>query len=346
MATPRSLIVDEHVTPWYHCVSRCVRRAFLCGEGFEHRKDWIQDRLKELVAIFAIDCAGFAIMDNHLHALLRLDSRRAAGWSDEEVARRWLLLFPLRGVEGQALTVSETRVRELMADTDALAKARQRLSDLSWFMKCLKEPLARLANKEDGCCGSFWESRFRSVAVLDEASLLATAAYIDLNPVAAGIALTPETSEHTSFRVRLDECRGNGTLETLRDGLSTETVNPAQEATGWLLPVDDQRGQGSDRAGLLSGFTLSFYCRLLDGTSRLLRTGKAAVPSDVPAIFERLGSDPSEWGATVSEMFARRKWTGSHFGGPERLSEAASFHGRRWHRNQVPRVSPASPVAA
>ena len=346
MATPRSLIVDENVTPWYHCVSRCVRRAFLCGEGFEHRKDWIENRLQDLVDVFAIDCAGFAIMDNHLHVLLRLDSRRAAEWSDEEVARRWLRLFPLRGIEGQPLPVSEARVRELIADANALAKARKRLSDLGWFMKCLKEPLARLANKEDGCTGAFWESRFRSVAVLDEASLLATAAYIDLNPVAAGIALTPEASEHTSFRARLDECRGNGTLQTVRDGLSTETVNPAQESAGWLLPIDDQRGQGSDRAGLLPGFTLSCYCRLLDWTSRLLRAGKAAVPTDVPPIFARLGSDPSEWGATVSEMFARRKWTGNHFGGPARLSEAASSHGRRWHRNQIPRGSSASPVAA
>ncbi len=85
MATPRSQIVDEDVTPWYHCISRCVRRAFLCGEGCEHRKQWIEDRLKEHVDLFAIDCAGFAVMDNHLHLLLRLDSPRAAAWSEEDV---------------------------------------------------------------------------------------------------------------------------------------------------------------------------------------------------------------------------------------------------------------------
>ena len=81
MATPRSMIVDEAVTPWYHCTSRCVRRAFLCGDGKDHRQAWIEDRLRELVGIFAIDCAGYAVLDNHLHALLRLDRRapRPAG---------------------------------------------------------------------------------------------------------------------------------------------------------------------------------------------------------------------------------------------------------------------------
>ena len=68
------------------------------------------------------------------------------------------------------------------------------LQDLGWFMKALKEPLARMANREDDCKGTFWESRYKSIAILDEEALLATCAYIDLNPVAAGIAATTETS--------------------------------------------------------------------------------------------------------------------------------------------------------
>jgi hypothetical protein len=74
MATPRSLIVDPQVTPWYHCISRCVRRAFLCGEGFAHRKQWIEDRLKELVELFAIDCAGFAVIYNRVTSALPASS--------------------------------------------------------------------------------------------------------------------------------------------------------------------------------------------------------------------------------------------------------------------------------
>jgi hypothetical protein len=160
MATPRSMIVDEAVTRWYHCTSRCVRRAFLCGEGKHDRKGWIEDRLRELVGIFAIDCGGFAVLDNHLHVLLRLDSPRATVWSAEEVARRWSTLCPLRDLADKPLPVSEARVAELATDATWVADHRRRLSNLGWFMKCLKEPLARLANKEDGCTGAFWEGRY------------------------------------------------------------------------------------------------------------------------------------------------------------------------------------------
>jgi hypothetical protein len=65
-------------------------------------------------------------------------------------------------------------------------------------MKALKEPLAGLANKEDECQGTFWESRHKSIAIPDEKALQATCAYIDLNPLAAGVATVPETSPHTS----------------------------------------------------------------------------------------------------------------------------------------------------
>ena len=64
MATARKILVDPAVTPFYHCISRCVRRAFLCGEENAHRKQWIEDRLKELAGIFAIDVCGFAILLN------------------------------------------------------------------------------------------------------------------------------------------------------------------------------------------------------------------------------------------------------------------------------------------
>jgi len=109
MPAPRSTIVDEAVTPWYHCIFRCVRRAFLCGQGFEYRKDWIENRLKELVSVFAVELAGFSVMDNHLHLLVRLDSKKAQEWSVDEVVRRWLSIFPLRDTAGTALPVSQER---------------------------------------------------------------------------------------------------------------------------------------------------------------------------------------------------------------------------------------------
>ena len=156
MPAPRSTIVDEAVTPWYHCISRCVRRAFLCGQGYEYRKQWIENRLKELVGVFAVELAGFAVMDNHLHLLVRLDSKKAQEWSVNEVVRRWLSVFPLRDTAGKALPLSQARLELLAQDAGWVAKVRKRLGNLSWFMKCLKEPLARLANRQDGCSGAFW----------------------------------------------------------------------------------------------------------------------------------------------------------------------------------------------
>src|SRR4051812_416836 len=199
MATPRSRIVDESVTRWYHCTSRCARRASLLGEGRDDRKAWLERRLRELVGIFAIDCGGYAVLDNHFHVLLHLDSPRATAWTAEEVARRWSALCPPRDVARRPLPVSDQRVAELAADAAWVAERRKRLSNLGWFMKCLKEPLARRANEADDCTGAFWEGRYRSVAVLDEAGLLAVAAYIELNPLAAGLASTPESSQYTSL---------------------------------------------------------------------------------------------------------------------------------------------------
>ncbi len=338
MATPRRQLVDEKVTPWYHCVSRCVRKAFLCGEGNCHRKDWILVRLRQLVEIFAIDCAGFAIMDNHLHLLLRLDSQRAQSWSDEEVARRWLTLFPIRDLTGKALRISQNRVTELAGNPAWVAAVRGRLSNLGWFMKCLKEPLGRMANKQDACSGSFWESRFRSVAVLDEESLLATAAYIDLNPVAAAIAPTPESSQQTSLHERIEHYQESGTLETIRDDLSSLTSNPAQEADLWLLPVEDLRASGGLRAGMVEGFTFACYLRLVDWTRRLVREDKASLDPQMASIFERLGIEYSVWEETVAKFFVSTRRSGSPFGTPERLREAAQAHHRQWHRNQFRRV--------
>jgi hypothetical protein len=134
--------------------------------------------------------------------LLRLDPEVADGWSDEEVVRRWGRLFPPRDKSRQALAVTDNWVQWRLKDSQWVATARQRLQSISWFMKSLKEPLSRLANRQDKVRGAFFEARFKSVAILDDEALLAIAAYIDLNPVAAGIAEVPETSAHTSIKVR------------------------------------------------------------------------------------------------------------------------------------------------
>jgi hypothetical protein len=117
MTTARKLIVNPAVTPFYHCISRCVRRAFLCGEGREHRKQWIEDRLRELAEVFATTVCGFSILDNHLHVLLRLDFARVAAWSPEEIAGRWLVLCPPRRVDGKPSKVTDTWIADRAKDS-------------------------------------------------------------------------------------------------------------------------------------------------------------------------------------------------------------------------------------
>ena len=206
-----------------------------------------------------------------------------------------------------------------------MAEIRRRLGDLGWFMKCLKEPLARIANQEDGCTGAFWEGRYKSIAVMDEEGLLATAAYIDLNPVAAGIATTPEDSAHTSLRARITHCQANGTAETLRDDLALITRNSAQEAGLWLLPVDDDRAHGGERAGLYEGLTLSCYLRIIDASNRMIRAGKASLEADMAPIFQRLGLDQDLLESTVAGLFRPRQRVSNHRGCKQQPARAINF---------------------
>jgi hypothetical protein len=120
----------------------------LLGEGPDDRKQWVEDRLKALAEIFAIAVGGFSVMDNHLQLLVRLDQDVARSWSDEEVVRRWGRLFPPRDKSGGALPVPEAWVKWRLEDAKWMATIRGRLQSISWFMKCLKEPLSRLVGQE------------------------------------------------------------------------------------------------------------------------------------------------------------------------------------------------------
>ncbi|MHC5538502.1 transposase [Singulisphaera rosea] len=306
MTMARAHLVDPTVTRWYHCITRCVRRAFFLGDPEQDRKDWIDQRLKGLAQIFSISVAAFSVMDNHLHVLVRLDPDLAWGWSDEEVVRRWGRLFPPRDRSRQPLPVSDEWVQGRLKDVEWVATARRRLQSLSWFMKCLKEPLSRLANRQDDCRGAFFESRFKSVGILDEEALLATCAYIDLNPVAAGLIDVPEASPHTSIKERVDHVKDQercGDLEASREGsVAGSDASSGLEESLWLCPVEDRRQLDSAREGMLEGFPLGSYLLLVDYTSRLFREGKAMVGREVSEILDRLGSSAETWQARLEGL--------------------------------------------
>jgi REP element-mobilizing transposase RayT len=335
---PRRQLVDVSVTRYYHCISRCVRRAFLCGEGVTHRKAWIEARLEVLAKHFAVSVCGFAILDNHLHVLCRLDPGAADGWSDEDVARRWIAVYRPSCLDVDNPATVQAWIEHQCQDSARVARYRERLQDLGWFMKALKEPLARMANKEDDCKGTFWEARYKSIAILDEEALLATCAYIDLNPVAAGIAKTPEDAPHTSIKQRVDHARRNADLDTLQAAAKAQSVAAARleadlEQSHWLCPLQDRKAPGTDcagaaREGMLPGFSLSSYLALVDWTARLCRTGKARVTEEVAGIMTRLSTSAEYWQSHFQKLLCKTHWLGSYCAtSAERLKSIAAKHG-------------------
>jgi REP element-mobilizing transposase RayT len=208
MTYPRAHLVDPSGGV-YHVCSRCVRRAWLCGNdeltgyNFDHRRSWLENRILKLAEIFAIDLYGYAVMSNHYHVVLNLDPARAHDWSEEDIVDRWMTLCPQRITGEHADNIKALRRMSLLKDKERLEVLRQRLSSLSWFMRFVNEPLARRANKEDDCKGRFWEGRFKSQQLLDEDAILAAMIYVDLNPVRAGISEDASDASHTSLKKRL-----------------------------------------------------------------------------------------------------------------------------------------------
>jgi hypothetical protein len=244
MPKPRKELVLLKETPYYHCVSRCVRRAFLCGvdtvtgKSYEHRRQWIVDRIKQLTDIFAIDCASYSVMSNHYHVIPHVDTERADAWSEQEVIDRWVHLFSLPVIVQRYLAKEPITQAERDTVSELLFKWRTRLHDISWFMRCINEPIARQANKEDGCTGRYWEGRYKSQALLDEKALAACLAYVDLNPVRAGMTQTPEQSEYTSIKARIHARGGIG--DENRAGV--DALPPL-----WILPVLVEAGEHQQR---------------------------------------------------------------------------------------------------
>ncbi len=334
MPYPRHAQVATETTPYYHCVSRCVRRAFLCGwdrltgRSYEHRKQWIVERLRLLGEVFCIDVCAYAVMANHHHLVLRLNPKEAGSLSDEDVLERWSQLFGLPVLVEryrQGLSVSDV---EAEAAGERIATYRERLTDLSWFMRCLNEPIARWANAEDGVTGRFWEGRFKSQALLDEAALLTCMSYVDLNPVRAAIAETPEASDYTSIQDRI------------RAWAATSGEAP-ESHTAENDDMKQDAGQAASKPALLAfggperqdtpdhlPFAFADYLQLVDWAGRAVRDDKrGAIAEDVPPMLMWLGIDPD---AYIDRMARHRPGFIRAMGRAERLRQAATELGQRF----------------
>ena len=340
MTKPRSSLVSLADTPWYHVVNRCVRRAFLCGDdavtgkNHDHRRAWIVDRVKQLAGVFAIDVAAYAVMSNHYHLVLRVDAERAQGWSNEEALRRWTQLFdgPLlvqRLLSGQGEEMDQAT---LNAIDEWAATYRARLCDLSWFMRVLNETVARQANAEDGVTGRFWEGRFKSQALLDEQAILTAMAYVDLNPIRAKMAETPEDSEHTSVAERIAELKPTPKrpMKTVSHSKPVAVTNLPPDVTSILalrqethlaaLPLQPLLTfDGTCRLRAAIPFSLEDYLDLVETTGRSLRPGKRGqIAERIPKLLQRLAIDPERFIDCATDLM---KQFGSAVGAPAHLTK-------------------------
>lgn len=325
MTQSRESQVNVDTTPYYHCMCRCVRRAYLCGrdresgKNFEHRKAWVVERLRFLSSVFAIDICAYAVMSNHLHVVLHVDRERAEAMNAEEVVERYTKLFRMAKPQYEHASDKE-RAR-------LVALWRERLWNLSWMMRGLSEWIARRANKEDECKGRFWEGRFKCQSLLDTEGLLTCMAYVDLNPVRAGVANTLEGSEFTSIQERLEhaaKCRHQKRRVTAPKGLlsfADEQPSPAgkgqdpnRDADGrWVLPMD---------------FTA--YVELLEWFGRAQHArAEGRLRGNAPALLKELGLDGKVWLAALTDQ---RIGKASALGTPDGLESHASTQGLAWVR--------------
>jgi len=339
----RSRVVMEGEVGVYHCTSRCVRRAYLCGEdpvsgeNYDHRKWWIRERIRELSALFGIEIFTYAVMSNHLHLVLRRDPDLVKTWEPQEVVRRWSLLYPKdRDSAGRALLPEPEVIAQRAGEEERVELWRERLGSISWLMRCLNEPIARRANREDECTGRFWEGRFKCQRLEDEGAVLACMAYVDLNPVRAKVAETPEESIFTGIYDRIRARQG-------RERLSQAPEEPTREQASmlererveakrdqWLCPVEKIHARGQRREW---GMDLEDYMRLVDFTGRALKLDKpGSIPLDLAPILERMQLDGENWVETV------RRYGGLYYrvaGRVDKLVEAARRAGQRWFRGHA-----------
>jgi len=239
----RQTSIDPAQIQIVHVWNRCVRRAFLCGQDpvtgkdFEHRRQWARKRLEHLASIFAIDCLTFSMMSNHTHQILRSRPDIADTWDDREVATRWLRISPKKDRQGDPVEPSDAEINLLINNPKLLASIRARLSDVSWWMRYFSHYIAVRANKEDEVKGHFWEARFGSALLLDNASVLACMIYVDLNPVRAQIATTPEESDFTGAKERIDDLRISlGTTDLNQPSLTLQSSQMTIHDWERLLP--------------------------------------------------------------------------------------------------------------
>ena len=311
MAIPRKYLVDSETPGFYHCISRCVRRAFLCGHDDEtgkncnHRKAWLEKRMLELASIFSVELYAYAVMDNHYHLVLYIDPLAPLKWSDSEIAEKWLLAYPGRLDNPAFKQQRELKKQAITADQKKLKLYRERLGSLSWFMSRLNEPLAKLSNDEDNVKGRFWESRFTSIALLDESAVLSCMAYVDLNPIRARMTEELQESLHTSIKQRL------GYLST-NLGLLHKPITPMANSV----------------KGRAVNINLKDYIELIEWAGKSIsHPKKAKMPVHINTLLSTFNLQPDNWLYQIKQF---NEGSPHSIGSIQKLQDKAKALSKKW----------------
>ena len=326
MTQSRDSLISLTDTHFYHCISRCVRRAFLCGDdhytgqNFEHRRQWVIDRIRDLTDVFSIEVCAYAILNNHYHLVLYVNETELNDCSDADVCERWGKIYSISPIvlRWQKGSLHSDSQKEMALSV--IAEWRSRLSNISWFMRCLNEFIACKANKEDKCKGRFWEGRFKSQALLDENALLTCMAYVDLNPIRAKNSASVEESEYTSIFERIHGKSHHA-----------ESIDK-QDRKSLGKPLLKFIGAESLHQPLGINFSLIDYLELVDWTGRILRKGKrGAIPEQAPVLLGILGLDNETWLALANDF--GKDYHGA-VGSLDELALFAKHTGKRWISGQ------------
>jgi hypothetical protein len=211
-------------------------------------------------------------MSNHYHLVLKVDTAEAEALSDDAVIKRWTAVYTGGNVLVERHQAGATSEAESRVAKTAIDKWRTRLASISWFMGSLNQHIASRANKEDQCTGHFWESRFKSQALLDNMAVLGCMMYVDLNPIRAGIAKGLETSDFTSIQERIKAfADAKKASELAKCGSNEKALNNTVFQPKSLLPFTAK----NDAKGI--HFSLIDYLALAESTGYFI--------SDCPVSF-------------------------------------------------------------
>ncbi|WP_299011453.1 transposase [uncultured Shewanella sp.] len=300
MTESRKKLIHIDSTPYYHIQNHCVRGTYLVTEIDSHlqpskldlhRAQWFVDKLVQLSTIFCIDICAYAILNHHYHLVLKVDTDTANRLTINPLIQRWKLLFklpPLAIKYSEQGSLTETEQKKM---NELASLWRKRLTDISWFMRCLNETVSRKINKEENAKGAFWQGRFKSQALLDEPTLLACLMYVDLAPIREQLVQSLENDYLTSIKLRMSAMT-QAQEEAQTYDINGDYLAIAQQPST-LLPFDHMTRAGKK---VHIPFHLPDYIALIKWTHQgMIQNKIPTAPHSTPKLLIQLSIKKKDW---------------------------------------------------